>query len=482
MMEESNLTKLAKASINYLNLTAGDTFSGQSLNGVYNEPDKLTIPKDWSKLIEQIRFYYERDPIASTVINKSVDIGINELINVRGEASDEVYNVYEYFKPQLYNFLKLVAREYLLSGLVIIPEMTWKTIKINDKNYILPDVLWIRDSATIVAKKTPIPGRINYYVKIEDTTVDFILNKGVYPDGTKDEETYNILRKKYPKFVKSIESGETEILLEDTYIVLTRSPISGKVYPTPYLMPVLESLNYKRNLRKMDYSIASRVISAIQLFTLGDKDFPLTEDDEYQLTDLKNQINWRGQEGNIERVFQLFGNHTLKIEWIYPDTRALLDNNKYKAVDQDILFGLGFPRILLSGETERSATSNAEFAMFSPSESIKAMRKELLPFLNKLYADIAKRNNFDVYPRADFGNIRLYDVEKMANVAKDMYEKGVISRTSYLNTIGHTFDDEVFNMIRERDVMKKERLPEFTPQPFTPQPKIVGDNNQVGEE
>ena len=46
------------------------------------------------------------------------------------------------------------------------------------------------------------------------------------------------------------------------------------------MYPALEPLKHKRNIRRMDYSIASRVISAIQLIKLGNDDFPVTEDDE----------------------------------------------------------------------------------------------------------------------------------------------------------------------------------------------------------
>jgi hypothetical protein len=485
---EQGPVKLAKASVSSWDLT-GDTHGPAYYNRLTNEPDKLYVPDKWPDLVKMIRFYYEKDPIASSVINKSVDIAINSISNEQGDAEDRVQEVYEALKDELHAFLKEMAREYLLSGLDI-PEIIWgsKLIKVGNENEIftVPVSYWLRDPATIILKKTPIPNRINYYVQIDSETIEFIMSNGVYPDGTKDPETFAILTQEYPEFVAAVKRGATTFPLQDIFCVIKRSPVTGKVYPTPYLLPVLESLTYKRKLRKMDYSIASRVISAIQLIKMGDKDFPLLAGDEQQIADLKAEVRHEGRENNIERVFQLFGNHTLTIEWIFPDTKAMLDKTKYDTANSDIMFGLGFPRILLSGETERSATSSPEFAMFSPSESLKAMRNDLLPFVRKLYEEIAKLNGFDKYPTMKFADLNLYDVSKMAGVVTMLIEKAGLSQTSALKVAGgFDFETEAENRVREREIMKENDLPEFNPTPFSPQPQVPGKpnpNNKTEEE
>jgi hypothetical protein len=473
-------TRLAKSSVTYYDLgPSGITTLGY---GTSSEPDKMTVPSKWPDLVKVIRFFYERDPIASTVINKFVDIGINEINNNQGDADDETLEVYEFFKDALIDFLKKMSREYLLSGLVI-PEITWASTVVTlksgkEKVFTLPQVMWIRDPATITAVKTPIPDRINYYVEVDEETRIFIENKGKYSDGTEDKATYDLLRKNYPAFVKAIQSGKIDkIPLENPYYVVRRAPVTGKAYPTPYLLAVLEPLSYKRKLRKMDYSIAARVISAIQVIKLGSDKFPLTESDESQLDDLRLEMRYGGQENNVERVFQLFGNHTLDISWVFPDTKTMLDKVKYETANSDIMFGLGFPRILLSGETEKSATSSPEFAMFSPSESIKAMRLDLLPFVKKLYKDIAKFNDFKQFPKFEFASLRLYDVAKMSGVITNLIDKAALSKTTALKTAGFDFMTEIENTVRERDIMKENDIPEFAPQPFSPRPGVPGTPN-----
>jgi hypothetical protein len=482
----TKVPKLAQASSNLLDVgPAGGTWFNPALS---NEPDKLQIPDKWPLLVKAIRFYYDRDPLASSVVNKSVDIGLNELTNNQGDTPDNVLAVYDYFKDDLIAFLKDMAREYLLSGLVI-PEVGWGTqvvkLKRSEKVFTLPTSLWIRDPASIIAKKTPIPNRINYYVEVDSETIQFILQKGRYPDGTVDTKTFEMLLNQYPEFVQAVRDGKTIIPLTNIFVTIRRAPTTGKVYPTPYFLSALESLIYKRKLRKMDYAIAARVIQAIQVVTLGNDKYPLTEADGDQLEDLKKRMLFEGRDSNVERIFQLVGNHTLEIKWVFPDTNALLNNSKYDAVNQDIMFALGFPRILLSGETEKSATSNPEFAMFSPSETLKSMRKDLMPFVKKLYKEIARLNGFDKYPTPEFGSLQLYDVEKMATTIATLMKSAHLSNTSALRSAGFNFEDEIQNIIREREIMKENDIPEFAPQPFSPKPTVPGspstDNTKTQE-
>jgi hypothetical protein len=468
--------KLAKASINFMDLGPAVTMGGGFRGLIY--PDKLQIPTKWPDIVNMIRFYYERDPIASTVVNKSVEIGINEIHNNQGDADEEVMEVYDSLLTDLHMFSRDMAREYLLPGMVI-PEVSFAskeiTLKSGEKKvFTLPENMWIRDAATIQARKTPIPNRINYYVEVDSDTMQFIQTKGQYSDGTKDTETYNLLVAKFPEFVNAVRKGLTSFKLDNPYSIIIRSPIAGKPYPTPYLFAVLESLLYKRTLRKMDFSVAARVISAIQLVTLGSDQFPITENDAYQIDDIKQQMRWEGRD--TERVFQMFGNHTLKISWVYPDTAAMLDKSKYDAVNQDIMFGLGFPRILLSGETEKSATSNPEFAMFSPAASLGAMREDLMIFINKLYKDIADQNGFSKYPTLEFASLNLYDVEKMGDIIDKLLSKASLSKTSALKAAGFSFEDEIRNIVRERQTLQDNQVPEFLPQPFSPQPQVPGQN------
>ena len=422
--------------------------------------------------LKLIRAFFEIDPIANTVVEKNIDIGIGRLIFDRDDCDDREVAIYQKAEDLFTKYLREAALEYLLSGLVI-PQVTWGKVPPSEignnarKIADLPERCWILNPENITLKSRIFQGDVAAYFTVPEELRRLILSEG---DG--DPEGYRTLVEQFPDLVKRVKAGEMEILLEDAFII-RRKPKTYDPYPSSYLLPALEALEYKRNLRKMDYSIAARIIGAIQLIKLGNDTFPLTEDDEDQITDLKSELLWRGKANNVERVFQLFGNHTLEIEWIYPDTEAMLSQEKYTAVNQDIFFALGFPRILVSGETLKSATSSAEYAMFSPAESIKRMREDILTWVDELLNEIQKRNNLKNRVNVRFEEIRLYDMEKIADIASVLYDNNALSLTSLAQSAGYDFDKEIVMKSRERDLMEEYDIPEFPSKPFSPQPETV---------
>jgi predicted HTH domain antitoxin len=456
------------------------------LTGATNEPDKMQLPSDFQERLSLVRYYYEVDPIANTAIDKIVDIGINELNMERDDCSDEEFEVYQAAIRVYEDYLKDAALEYLLSGLIV-PQVSWRKYTPAElgietgKQYSLPNEIWLVDPGLLSLNFKPFSTDVEVWMHIPDDIRKFIASGGKRADGSKDQETYDKLTKEFPEFVRAIKNGKTQVLLEDAYVIRRRPKVFDP-YPTPYLLSALESLTFKRNLKKMDYAIASRVIGAIQLIKLGNDEYPLTEDDEDQLDDLKDQMLWRSKPKNIDRVFQLFANHTLEIQWIYPDTEAMLNESKYEAVNQDIFNALGIPRILVSGETLRSATSQAEFAMFSPAETINRVREHILEFIEDLVDEIKERNKFENKVNIYFEELRLYDLEKLAQVAVQLYQNNAISLTSLAGIAGYNFEDELEKKSNERELMKEFGVPEFPALPFSPQPQVPGQGQPQQQE
>lgn len=444
-------------------------------------PDRMEISNDYFRQVTMCRFFYSRDPIVSGAINKQTELAFNGYKPKRGKCDDEEYKVYTSLNNLILESLKGMSLEFLVSGLLV-PEIGWKTVSGGDlgiknkrnRQYQVPDYIWWRAPESLALKPSPIPTKVRLFVKIPSEDVVFIRSGGIYSDGTKDVELYQQMVNDYPDYVKMVLEGKTELALPN-HFVIRRKVTAASIYPTPYLLPALESLIHKRNLKKMDYSIASRVIGAIQLVQLGDKDFPLTEDDADALEAIKQQMLWRSSQGSIERVFQLFGNHTLKISWVYPDTNALLDDTKYISVNEDILHALGIPKIITVGETGRSATSQAEFALLPPSEVLKSLRNDLAVFVTYLYDLVRERNNFAEVPEPGFAPIKLYDPEKISKVGETLFNNGALSPQTWDELSG--FDIEYTNeqnLRKEAEEITKKLGIEPTPQvPFS-SPTIGG--------
>ena len=467
--------KLVQASVNILN---PDSQSGYLFN---QKVDRMEVPEKYHDLIKVCRFFYKRDPIAGTVLNKLVDCAITPLNNRQGECSDEEFEVYNAINDMLQEFFRNVCLEYLLSGMVV-PHYEWIRIrgselsqKLNSRRRVtVPDNIWFRDPATITVKRAAIPNKRYYYVTVDSKTIAFIRNNGKYSDGTVDKETYDELVKNYPEFVKAVKAlkGTTmKIKLEDIRPILAKT-LPEEDYPLPYMANALESLMHKRNLKRMDYSIAARVIAAIQLIKLGSDEFPCTDDTDFD--QIKHQMNYRTNAGQAERIYQLFANHTLVIEWVFPDTEAMLNREKYSLVDDDIIAAFGFPRTLITGETIRSNVSGgSDFAAFSPIASMEAIRDRLVEWTKELYREIQSRNKFKNRPEPKFSPMRLYKLLDLNTIGQALYQEGNISRKSREELVGIDYETEL-----ERKSTEEQ---EYKDRGIEPAPVLPFSSPQIGQ-
>jgi hypothetical protein len=430
--------------------------------------DKLELTYNtWKDVVNDCRYFYKRDPFVATVINKIVDLSINDLIIHEGDARKSVKDIVEAIKSDLLMFMRSAALEYLLSGLVI-PEVTFESVgkeglqDLGIKRFSqlsLPTDMWLRDPSVVVIKSPLIGGRKSYFVKIPEEMKVFISNEGKYSDGNVDKELYQTLLKEMPEFVAAIKAGKTEILLDNPLVIQYRT-LAGETYPTPYLMPALESLRHKRNLRRMDYSLASRVITAIQLIKMGNDDYPLTEDNQDQLEELKKQMRWRNDlyNENVERIFQLFSNHTVSIEWIMPDVKVMLDDAKYKSVNHDIAIALGFPNILVTGETERSFVSDPQIATISPLQTMYRIRESIFPIIKRIIDTIVEDNKLGGSANVQFKPINMMAASQYVEGVKALFDSGNLSKQDFAAVFGFDWFGQVDKMQDEQVIVKEAGL------------------------
>src|SRR5215213_7609129 len=128
-----------------------------NLDNPYTEVPKFKttarIYEDYVKTVNHCKFFYKAEPLVATVVDKLVEIGINDLTFSKNNLSENEFRVFTAFKPQLLEFAEQMATEYLLSGLVV-PEVSFASV---DKDFIfslgvkkytslnLPDSMWVRD-------------------------------------------------------------------------------------------------------------------------------------------------------------------------------------------------------------------------------------------------------------------------------------------------------------------------------------------------
>lgn len=439
--------------------------------------------EEYTKTVNHCKFFYRTEPLVSTVIDKLVEIGINDLTFSKNKLSENEYRIFTAFKPKLLEFAEQMATEYLLSGLVV-PEISYSAankdfiFSLGVKKYnslILPDSMWVRDPTTIKIYTSMIADKPSYFVTIPPALLTFLQNKGKYSDGKEDKKLYELLVKHYPEFVKAVLEGEREILLENN-LIFRRKYTSDNQYPIPYASSSLEALHHKRKLRRMDYSIIDKVISAIMHVKIGSDEFPVTEsdDDMGYVDDIRQQLRMRGRNQDVlERIFQLITNHTVEINWVFPDTATLLDVNKYNDINQEILFGLGFPRVLITGEAQKSGTSDSEIATLSPIKTAESFRSRVLEVIRDICIQISKENGFTSVPTVEFKSINLHKFQDFLNGLIQLYNSAAISRTTLGNEFGYDFMAEVDLLEKEKKELESRGLQEFGATPNSRNPLLT---------
>lgn len=413
--------------------------------------DHFEMPTEWHKVIKLCYYFYEREGLVKSVIDKQVEISMNGLNILSDDMDEDRKNLFTYVMIKLMEFLSIAATEYYISGLVV-PEVVWGTLTKEvsglDKDYEIPMDIWIRDPSQVELKSTPLPNHIIPIWKVPDEDVVFIKGNGVYSDGTEDKETFELLKKSFPDFVRDVKKGTTSFVLSGRHVI-RRKPLLRNPYPIPYLMSALELLIHKRNLRAMDYAMISRVINAILHVKVGNDEFPLTEEDDDIIEELQRQFNRNRNINSQERVFQFFTNHTVEISWIIPPLDALLDSGKYFEINQEILYSLGFPKFLVTGEKDKSNSGSTSSALLSPVNSMTSVRNEFVLFLNSIFIEMSRKNNFSEIPTVSFAPLNLVELSELIQLSLSLETSGVISKASLAKLAGFDFKSE--QMLRKEE-------------------------------
>ena len=449
---------------------------------------------DYQEVIKACRFYYKKDPLVASVINRLADMAATDIVIEKGNLRTNEYKALLAIIPMLKNYVRDAVREALISGLVY-TEVDFRLFKKEElrvlgvKNYNtlkLPEKIWFRNPETIVIKPGLTASDARYFLKIPQEFIAFIKSGGKYSDGTVDKELYNRIVQEYKDLVKAIKDGKTEFPLSPRYKVLRKEIHPNSPYPVPYLTPIIEHAAYKRNLRRMDYATASRVITAIMLVRLGNDKYPLTEDDEDAFVQIEQQL--RAQQSmssssiSFERIIQLFADHTLQIDWVFPPVDVLLDDKKYDPINQEILVGLGFPMSALIGESLRSNAKNDTAISNIPGIVINPIRELLLSDIKQIVYDIINMNRFRGEPDViRFEPIRLESVETFIKLLDFLYSNGNLSGQTMLEKVGFDWNREIRRRVEEYQKLEKTQIPVFPPTPHSNEPPVL-DNTQTVEE
>lgn len=212
-------------------------------------------------------------------------------------------------------------------------------------------------------------------------------------------------------------------------------------YAKPRGIKVFESLEYKKSLRQADLSTLDGISNYILKITIGNDEYPCT--DQTQLDTVAKLFN------TPSKSFDVVWNHTLEIEKIVsPEIEAVLGQDKYKQVNEDISGGLALSRALVDGITNVNQ-GEASLIIKSVIEEVHYARRQVERWIYKEYQQIAEAAGFDRFPRVRWDNTVLKDIILYMATISQLVDRRMLSYETALEELGFDFPNELNNMQEE---------------------------------
>ena len=185
----------------------------------------------------------------------------------------------------------------------------------------------------------------------------------------------------------------------------------------PMAYPLLNDIEFKLNLRRIDMTLVRTMEQVILLVTAG------RQADQFNQTPSNRQIQ------ALQNIFQnqtigrvLVADYTTKAEWVIPDLRDLLGPAKYQQVDKDIREGLQF---MFFGD-EKFANASVKIKIFI--ESLKEGRRAFMEsFLMPEVKKVCEQMNFRDVPTLRAEEIALQDEALMNRLYVQMGQLGMLT-------------------------------------------------------
>ena len=260
-------------------------------------------------------------------------------------------------------------------------------------------------------------GAVNYaYNTYYKLLSDYELERLRDPKTDEDSEVYESLPEPVKEQIKNKSNSYILIPLDSKKLAAVfykkqdYEPLS-----IPMGFPVLDDINWKLEMKKMDMAITRTMQQAILLVTMG------AEPD-------KGGINQK----NLQAMQQLFENqsvgrvliadYTTKAEFVIPNIGNLIGPEKYEVVDRDIQIGLN--NILIGSEKFANQTIKVQVFI----ERLKQARESFLnEFLIPEIRRISKDLGFKNFPQPSFEEVNLKDDAQYSRIFNRLIELGVLT-------------------------------------------------------
>ena len=254
-----------------------------------------------------------------------------------------------------------------------------------------------------------------YYKVITDYELQILR----HPQTDEQKEVFESLPEETKKLIKDTKrtgmAAVTIPLNTDRLVAVFYKKQDYEPFAIPFGFPVLEDINAKLELKKMDQAITRTVENVILLITMGadpDKGGINPNNMAAMQNLFKNE--------SVGRV--LVSDYTTKAEFIIPELNLVLGPEKYQILNDDIKQGL--QNIVVGEEKFNSTQVKAQIFIDRLQESRYGFLND---FLNREIKRIAKDLGFRSWPEAKMKDIDMRDEVQLMRASTRLMELGIIT-------------------------------------------------------
>ena len=218
-------------------------------------------------------------------------------------------------------------------------------------------------------------------------------------------------------------------------------------FAIPFGYPVLDDINAKLELKKMDQAITRTVENVILLITMGAE--PEKGGINPQNLVAMQQLFLNESVGRV-----LVSDYTTKAEFVMPDISKIIGPEKYQVLNEDIRQGL--QNIMIGSEKYNTTEVKARIFMDKLNEARRAFLND---FLQREIRRVSQELGFRNIPTAKFVDMDSKDQTEMLRITTRLMELGVITPQQGLDVFntGRFPNSEDIGMMQEEFVKDRKK-------------------------
>lgn len=439
--------------------------------------------KELSNIYKQIEIsnkMFLLEDIVSTIVDIFIDLTITPFqIEGISEQAKPIFNVWrnnvnkdpeKYMPFGLDLLVRDMAYEWFISGNIFAWEV-WNNVGIlTHEDEIRPSSV-----PTILQLLNPRSIRVDR-ASFSVGDPRYILSPGlVNSDITLDDMISEIkLRDSNNPLFQNVNLQGGTMELPNTFLShIKRRARHYDIWGIPYLMKVIQAVAYKQKLRLLDKETIEGLVNMITIFKIGSPN----KDSIYHKVSPARLRAFSSLIKNPQASTMMVWPHDVDVITTGPDGKIMEFSDKYKDANNDIILGMGIPRVLLDGS---GSASTAWIPVIALVERLETVRKKISNYLEHLMMKICIANDFqDCDPKIRWSPTNLRDERTIKNLLLAFYDRGLLP-IQVMHEEGRYNHEE---MIRLKEIEEDENLSELFYKPKLPfdSPEDNGTPNDGGD-